>query len=143
MLPIHLRIEGIMRTRWYEFAVRFVFGGLATVTAGLIAKYWGPSIGGWFLAFPAIFPAAATLVEKHEIERKRRAGIDRTDRGRIAAARDACGSVLGSVGLIAFAITVYELLPRVVTSAALIAGIISWLAVSVFLWRFRRHLHPR
>ena len=36
---------------------------------------WGPGIGGLFLAFPAIFPASATLVEKHEKQKKNRAGI--------------------------------------------------------------------
>jgi hypothetical protein len=30
----------------------------------------GPRVGGLFLAFPAIFPASATLVEKHEKQKK-------------------------------------------------------------------------
>jgi hypothetical protein len=32
---------------------------------GLIAARFGPVVGGLFLAFPAIFPASATLIEKH------------------------------------------------------------------------------
>jgi hypothetical protein len=46
------------------------------------------------LAFPAIFPASATLIEKHEKERKARAGIRNTLRGRQATALDAPGAAL-------------------------------------------------
>jgi hypothetical protein len=49
--------------------VRFALGGFATVAAGLVADLWGPAAGGLFLAFPAIFCATATLIEKHERER--------------------------------------------------------------------------
>ena len=51
-----------------EYLIRFVFGGagLVCVAAGLIAKKFGPGVGGLFLAFPAIFPAGASLVESHE-----------------------------------------------------------------------------
>ena len=60
----------LRKTTWQEYAIRFVAGGLVTVMAGLIAKKFGPGVGGLFLAFPAIFPAAATLIEKHEKEKK-------------------------------------------------------------------------
>jgi hypothetical protein len=36
---------------------------------------WGPAVVGLFLAFPAIFPASATLIEKHERQRKQRQGL--------------------------------------------------------------------
>ena len=48
----------LRRTRWYEYALRFLFGGGVTVAAGLIAKQYGPVFGGLFLAFPAVFPAS-------------------------------------------------------------------------------------
>jgi hypothetical protein len=54
----------IGQTTWYEYAVRFLFGGFITAVAGIIAKEFGPGIGGLFLAFPAIFLASATLIEK-------------------------------------------------------------------------------
>jgi hypothetical protein len=66
--------------------------------------------GGLFLAFPAIFPASATLVAKHETQKKQNAGIATSSRGRQAAAMDAAGAALGSVGLAAFALTVWKLL---------------------------------
>ena len=61
-------------TKWYEYAIRFVFGGSITVMAGVIAEKFGPVVGGLFLAFPAIFPASATLVEKHERQKRREMG---------------------------------------------------------------------
>ncbi len=58
---------------------------------GLIAQHWGPVVGGLFLSFPAILPASATLIERHETEKKKRAGISCRVRGRKAAALDAAG----------------------------------------------------
>ena len=65
-MKISLDLSALGKTKWYEYALRFAFGGAITVAAGLIANKWGPGVGGLFLAFPAIFPASATLVEKHE-----------------------------------------------------------------------------
>jgi hypothetical protein len=39
-------------------------------------------VGGLFLAFPSIFPAAASLVESHEKKKKGRVGLDGETRGR-------------------------------------------------------------
>jgi hypothetical protein len=55
------------------------------------------------LAFPAILPASATLVEKHEREKKQAAGILQMIRGRQAAALEARGAAMGSIGLAVFA----------------------------------------
>jgi hypothetical protein len=62
-----------------------------------------------FLAFPAIFCASATLIEKHERERKERAGVRGTRRGKEAAALDAAGAALGSFGLLAFGAAIWLL----------------------------------
>jgi hypothetical protein len=70
-----LDLSTFRETRWYEYAARSFFGGLITAVAGIIAKKFGPAIGGLFLAFPAIFPAAATLIEKHVKEKKERSGL--------------------------------------------------------------------
>jgi len=56
--------------------VRFVLGGAVTLCTGLIAEHWGPVVGGLFLSFPAIFPATVTLIERHETEKKSKAGIN-------------------------------------------------------------------
>jgi hypothetical protein len=62
---IQFKPSALRQTRWYEYLIRFGLGGAMTVVAGLIAARFGPVIGGLFLAFPAIFPASATLIEKH------------------------------------------------------------------------------
>lgn len=137
-MTINFDFSALKRTRWYEYALRFLFGGTVTVAAGLIAKHYGPVFGGLFLAFPAIFPASATLVEKHEIEKKRRAGIIDNARGRKAAALDARGASLGSLGLACFALALWQLLPPWNAVLSLLTALMIWLALSVVLWRVRR-----
>jgi hypothetical protein len=72
---VRFKASALLQTRWYEYVVRFALGGAMTVIAGLIAARFGPVIGGLFLAFPAIFPASTTLIEKHVRERKEKAGL--------------------------------------------------------------------
>ena len=73
---VKFEVSELRETRWYEYATRFLFGGAITAAAGIIAQKYGPTIGGLFLAFPAIFPASASLIEKHENEKKKRAGFE-------------------------------------------------------------------
>jgi hypothetical protein len=73
-MVIRVDASAIQRTRWYELGARSALGGLITLGAGLIAKAYGPAIGGLFLAFPAIFPASTTLLAKDEREKKERKG---------------------------------------------------------------------
>jgi hypothetical protein len=138
MSAIRVDISAAFRTRWYEYAVRFFFGGLITVAAGLVARQFGPSVGGLFLAFPAIFPASATLVDKHEKQKKERAGMRAGVRGRMAASLDARGAAMGSSGLIIFALVVWRALDRVSMSTVLSLAVVSSLATSIALWCGRR-----
>ena len=131
---ISIDLSGLKRTKWYEFAIRFVVGGLITALVGVIAKKFGPSVGGLFLAFPSIFPAAATLVESHEEKKKAREGLDGEIRGRQAAALDAAGAAMGSVGLIAFAVVVWQALLGHNAGIVLASATLVWLAVSALLW---------
>jgi hypothetical protein len=128
----------LLKTRWYEFAVRFLFGGLITAIAGLIAKKFGPGVGGLFLAFPAIFPASATLIEKHEKQNKERAGLHGLVRGRKAAGVDAAGAAIGGLGLLIFAWLVKTLIVSHGTWPALTGATVSWAAVSLLLWQIRK-----
>ena len=118
--------------------MRFVFGGIVTAATGLIAKRWGPEIAGLFLAFPAIFPAGATLIEKHEKQKKRKAGMDGTARGRAAASVDAAGAAMGGIGLMVFGVVVWRFLPNHASWAVLALAGLAWMAVSVLLWWTRR-----
>lgn len=137
-MTVNFDVSALKRTRWYEYALRFFFGGAITVATGLIAKHFGPVFGGLFLAFPAIFPASATLVEKHEIEKKRSAGIVDNARGRKAAALEARGAVVGTLGLSGFAIALWRLLPEWNAALGLVTALAVWLALSVLLWRLNR-----
>ncbi|HEX3570335.1 MAG TPA: hypothetical protein VHU44_05880 [Acidobacteriaceae bacterium] len=135
---IHLRPEALKESKPHEYVMRFVFGGLCTAGAGLIAKRFGPGIGGLFLAFPAIFPASASLIEAHEKRRKQDAGMHGGIRGRHAAAVDAAGSALGAVGLAAFAAVVWLTLEGWSAVGVIAAATVVWVAVSVGAWWLRR-----
>ena len=137
-MRISADIPALKRTTWQDYAIRFLFGGLITALAGIIAKDFGPSVGGLFLAFPAIFPASATLIEKHEKQKKRRAGLDGSRRGRQAASLDAAGAAIGSIGLLAFGAFVRAFLPHEGTWEILTCATLIWLAVSGFIWRLRK-----
>jgi len=119
--------------RWYEYLVRFILGGAATVLTGLISSLFGASIGGLFLALPAIFCASATLIEKHEQRRKRDAGLEGQRRGQQAAGVDAAGAALGSIGMLAFGLT-FSLLVQWSAPTALAAALVAWSVVSVVAW---------
>ena len=129
----------LRQTRWYEYLLRFVLGGAMTVVAGLIAARFGPIVGGLFLAFPAIFPASATLIEKHVRERKEKAGLPGARRGKEAAALDAAGAVLGSFGLTAFGLVIWLMIVQS-PAWALVLAAASWLVVAVLGWQVRRWL---
>jgi hypothetical protein len=133
---VRVKWSALKQSRWYEYVLRFVLGGLATATAGAIAAFFGPEAGGLFLAFPAIFGASATLIEKHERERKQKLGLSGDRRGKEAAALDAAGAGLGSIGLAAFGAGVLYLAPTL-TFGSLALGSVAWLLVSVFFWQLR------
>jgi hypothetical protein len=138
---VSMDLASLRRSSWYEWALRFVLGGLVTVVAGLMSKFFGPVFGGLFLAFPAIMSASATLIEKHERQKKMRAGIDGTARARKAAGLDAAGAELGCVGLAAFALLTWKQLPHHAPALVLIAAAVLWLLVSITLWWIgKRHI---
>lgn len=91
----------------------------------------------FFLAFSPIFPASASLIEKHEKQNKEKAGLDRTTRSRAAAGIDSGGAAMGCIGLAAFATTVWNIATGV------------WVAVAISAWLARgkgssspRRQHP-
>jgi hypothetical protein len=133
-MRVEANFSSLKQSNFREHVVRFVLGGSVTVAAGLIGRRWGPVIGGLFLAFPAIFPAGATLIEQHEVKRKREIGRDGRRRGRLAAALDALGAALGAVGLAAFAMVLWRFLPGHSSWGALGLAVAAWMGVSGLLW---------
>ena len=115
-----LALDKLAEVKPWEYAVRFVFGGVVTVLTGLLARYFGPAVAGIFLAFPAILPASLTLVKQHE--------------GRKKAADDARGARIGAVGLAAFAGVVALRASSWPAAGVLVAATLAWLAVSLVVW---------
>jgi len=133
-MKVTLNCSSLTQAKPHELVVRFILGGTITAVTGVIAKEWGPVIGGLFLAFPAIFPASITLVERHAIRRKHKFGLRGERRGRYAAGADAAGAVAGSIGLIIFGFIVYRftrfLNPWLVLSVATVV----WFGLSALAW---------
>src|SRR2546423_746505 len=75
-----------------------LFGAAVSVVAAGLGNLFGPVVGGLFLAFPAILPAALTLMADH--------------RGRETAGEDASGAIVGSLALACFGAVVWLLAPR-------------------------------
>lgn len=128
----------LKEARWYQIVVRFCIGGLITAATGLIAKRFGPAVGGLFLAFPAIFPASATLIEKHEREEKEQAGIEGTKQARQAVSVDAAGAAIGSIGLLFFALFVTEFVGKFSSWLVMLGATLTWAIISVLLWLLRK-----
>jgi hypothetical protein len=139
MTPVRFSPTSLKESRWYEYLIRFVLGGAATVFTGLISSRYGASVGGLFLALPAIFCASATLIEKHEIRRKRKAGLSGERRGQMAAAVDSAGAALGALGMLVFA-AVFGLTVERSVAGAFIAASFAWLVVSIAAWYVRRKM---
>jgi hypothetical protein len=142
MKRIEVNLSSLKDTKPHEYVVRFLFGGLATVVAGLIAKKFGPVVGGLFLAFPAIFPASATLIESHEKKRKAKIGSDGRNRGRIAASLDSQGASLGCIGLMAFAFVLWRWLNHHNAWLMIFVASTVWLVIAYGLWAVRAN-RPR
>jgi hypothetical protein len=132
--------SSVKQTRWYELVVRFILGGLITAATGIIGKKYGPGVGGLFLAFPAIFPASATLIEKHEKEKKQRAGLHGERRAQQLVAVDAAGTAIGSIGLFAFALLVKTTIPRHSPWLVICGATLLWMAVSILFWHLRKRI---
>lgn len=135
-MQVHLSLASLSDSRWYEYLIRFALGGAVTVLTGMIGAIWGAPIGGLFLALPAIFCASATLIERHEIRRKRRVGGKGERRGRQAAALDAAGAALGSLTMIGFAAT-FRAMSSHGAVAAFAGASIAWMLIAIGAWRLR------
>jgi hypothetical protein len=137
MKQIEVKLSALKQGKPHEYAMRFVFGGLTTVLACLIAIHFGPGVGGLFLAFPAIFPASVSLVESHEKARKARIGSDGTNRGRLSASLDAEGASLGCIGLLGFALVLWKGLQNHNAYLVIATAVVAWLLISYSLWAVR------
>jgi hypothetical protein len=137
---VRIDLSTLNQSDWHEIVIRFIGGGLITAAIGVIAREWGPVVGGLFLAFPSIFPAASSLVERHAKDKRSHTGADGVSRARHVAALDAAGATIGSVGLLAFAIVAWQLLPRLNAIAVLALATTAWFAVATLIWWTRKYI---
>jgi uncharacterized membrane protein (GlpM family) len=126
---VGLNLRAVIEATPAEYGVRFAFGAAISVVAGLAGIRFGPRVGGLFLAFPAILPAALTLIEAHE--------------GEGAADADSQGGILGGVGLLAFAIVLVLLVRQLGAPLALLAALLCWAIVAAGLYFLLRAVWPR
>jgi MFS family permease len=139
MSIVQIKTDSLRKTKPHEYASRFIFGGISTVIAGIAAHFFGPVVGGLFLAFPVIFPASASLIESHQKQEKRQIGLDGTNRGRVAASTDAAGASAATIGLAAFGFVCWRgLLSTHNSTWILLAAFLVWLVVSLMSWLFRK-----
>lgn len=136
-MKVKVNISALGQSEWHEYIIRFAFGGAVTGLAGIIATKYGPGMGGLFLAFPAIFPASATLIAKHEEQNKQRAGKSGIIRARTAAGADAAGAAMGSIGLIAFAVIVWQWIPFHDAVPVLCLATLGWFTSAFLTWLAR------
>jgi len=137
-MPVKLDVSNIKRTKWHEYAMRFAAGGVITAIVGLIGRKYGPLIAGLFLAFPAIFPASATLVEKRA--KKQQKGLDAEQRGLKSAADDASGAAMGSAALFLFALVTYSFVSRYSAGLVLACATAIWFGSAIGVWILHQNL---
>jgi hypothetical protein len=137
-MKIGIRAAALRHSHWYGHVLRFVLGGAITVTAGLVAKAFGPAVGGFLLAFPAILPAALILLYRSQNEQAHPPG--RGARGRRAAVLASVGAMTGSLGLIAFAVIAWAALGHAPTWSVLVGATAAWAVIAVAAWMGRKHL---
>jgi len=139
-MKIEMDVSALRRTSWKEYGMRFLFGGLVALAAGAVGRAYGPVVGGLFLAFPAIFPAAATLIDKHERQKEEASGGDGLVRGAEAAGVDAVGSAIGSLGLVAFGTVIWTCSPYLPHIATFALALIAWVVVCMVGWVIRQRI---
>ena len=137
---IGINVAKLREGKPHEYLTRFLFGGIVTVLAALIAKHYGPILGGLFLAFPGIFAPGLSMTETHAIERKAKAGANGTLFARAEASVEAAGASAGALGLAAFALVLWKGLPTHSLALILPLAGAAWLCVSVLLWWLRKRI---
>jgi hypothetical protein len=139
-MRIGFKLDSLKETKPTEYVSRFVFGGVVTVLAGFVADYYGPVLGGLFLAFPGIFPAGVSLVEKHKTLREKAEGKVGLWSARGQASVEATGASVGTLGLMGFAMVLWQGLPTHSFLLILLTATGTWIAVSSLCWWTRARM---
>jgi len=111
-----------------EYLLRFALGAAISIVAGIIGKTVSARFGGAFLAFPSILPASLTLLEGKEGTRR--------------AGRNAIGAVLGSLGLVVFAMIGEAAFGQLNPVVVLLLALAGWTVTSLALYVMLAFLRP-
>jgi hypothetical protein len=114
------RLSKLQEVEPGDLLIRFAFGALISIIAGVVSLVWNAKAGGLFLAFPAILPATLTLIEKNESKRE--------------AEEDDEGALLGAVAMVSFAATAMWGLAALAAGLALAAATGAWAATAIVLY---------
>jgi hypothetical protein len=139
-MRVRFKLDSLKETKPTEYVSRFVFGGVVTVLAGFVADHYGPVLGGLFLAFPGIFPAGVSLVEKHKTLREKAEGKVGLWSARGQASVEATGASVGTLGLMGFAMVLWQGLPTHNFLLMLLTATGTWIAVSSLFWWTRERM---
>jgi hypothetical protein len=118
----------VRQIRPKDYLIRFALGAAVSIVAGILSETISRRYGGAFLAFPSILPASLTLIQKEE-------GTRRAD-------RDAVGAILGSVGLVVFAMIGEATFGHIEPFAALMLALAGWVIASFALYGLLAFLRP-
>ena len=111
-----------------DYLIRFALGAAISIVAGIIGKAVSERFGGSFLAFPSILPASLTLIQ--EKEGTRRAG------------RNAIGAVLGSAGMVVFAMIGEAAFGHLPSFIVLLLALAGWAITSLVLYAGLAFIRP-
>ena len=145
-MRIRVDVKPLRQTTLRGHALRFSAGGLVTLAMGLVAKRFGPVVGGLFLALPSIFPVGLAMIAKLQ---NQQAGPATTGaRARRAAIAEAAGASTGGFGLAGFALVAWLGLARIGPAASLVLATVAWMIIAFASWAARRvaptlRSHPR
>ena len=139
-MRLKFKFDSLKETKPTEYLSRFVFGGVVTVFAGFVADHYGPVLGGLFLAFPGIFPAGVSLVEKHKTQREKAEGKLGIWSARGQASVEATGASVGTLGLMGFAVVLWQGLPTHNFLPILFTATATWVVVSLLFWWAREKM---
>ncbi len=138
-MMIQAKFAAIKGIQAHEYVLRFVFGGLCCVAAGLIAKHFGPR-HWWTLS--GVFPPSSRPAPawwKHTNESIKPAqGLTAPTAGRSVASIDAAGASIGCIGLAGFALVCWLSLPRFNTALVFLLASAAWFVLAVAFWLLRK-----
>lgn len=123
-----VQLGRLRRIRLRDYLIRFALGAAISIGVGILGMTVSVRFAGAFLAFPSILPASLTLIQEKE-------GARRAD-------RNAIGAVLGSAGLVVFAMICEAAFGHIEPFAVLLLALAGWAVTSLAFYGLLAFLRP-